>query len=39
MSDLITTLHPQGDNSVNLYPNVKLENIIDGYVREIEAVT
>ena len=30
MSDLITTLHPQGDNSVNLYPNVKLENIIDG---------
>lgn len=30
MSDLITTLHPQDDNSVNLYPNVKLENIIDG---------
>lgn len=30
MSELITTLHPQGDNSVNLYPNVKLENIIDG---------
>lgn len=30
MSELITTLHPQDDNSVNLYPNVKLENIIDG---------
>lgn len=30
MSDLITTLHPQDDNSVNLYPNIKLENIIDG---------
>ena len=30
MSDLITTLHPQGDNSVNLYPNIKLENIVDG---------
>lgn len=30
MSDLITTLHPQDDNSVNLYPNVKLENIVDG---------
>lgn len=30
MSELITTLHPQDDNSVNLYPNVKLENIVDG---------
>lgn len=30
MSELITTLHPQDDNSVNLYPNIKLENIIDG---------
>ena len=30
MSELITTLHPQDDNSVNLYPNGKLENIIDG---------
>lgn len=29
MSDIITTLHPQGDNVTNLYPNVKLENIID----------
>lgn len=34
MSDLITTLHPQYDNSVNLYPNVKLENIIDGTVED-----
>ena len=29
MSDIITTLHPQGDNVTNLYPNVKLENIVD----------
>ncbi|MGM9544248.1 MAG: hypothetical protein ACI3T9_04630 [Romboutsia timonensis] len=29
MSEIITTLHPQGDNVTNLYPNVKLENIVD----------
>lgn len=30
MSELITTLHPHDDNSVDIYPNIKLENIIDG---------
>ena len=29
MSEIITTLHPQGDISVDIYPNIKLENIID----------
>ena len=27
MSDIITTLHPENDADVNLYPNVKKENI------------
>lgn len=27
MSDIITTLHPENDESVNLYPNIKKENI------------
>lgn len=27
MSDIITTLHPENDESTNLYPNVKKENI------------
>lgn len=29
MSDIITTLHPENDESVNLYPNIKKENIPD----------
>lgn len=27
MSDIITTLHKKGDNTVNVYPNIKNENI------------
>ena len=27
MSDIITTLHPENDENINLYPNVKKENI------------
>ena len=27
MTDFITTLHPENDSSVNLYPNIKKENI------------
>lgn len=27
MSDIITTLHPENDESTNLYPNIKKENI------------
>ena len=27
MSDIITTLHPENDESINLYPNVKQANI------------
>lgn len=27
MSDIITTLHPQNDEDINLYPNIKKENI------------
>lgn len=29
MSDLIKTLHKKGDNTVNVYPNIKSENIPD----------
>ena len=27
MSDIITTLHPENDENINLYPNIKKENI------------
>lgn len=27
MSDIITTLHKKGDNTINVYPNIKNENI------------
>lgn len=29
MSDIITTLHPENDGNINLYPNIKKENIPD----------
>lgn len=29
MSDVITTLHKKGDNTVNVYPNIKSDNIPD----------
>ena len=29
MADIITTLHPEGDQGTNLYPNVKKDNIPD----------
>lgn len=32
MSDKIGTLHPKGDPSVNIYPNIKSENIPDSSV-------
>ena len=32
MSDLIKTLHKKGDNTVNVYPNIKSENIPDGAI-------
>lgn len=32
MSDIITTLHPENDESVNLYPNIKKENIPNGVI-------
>lgn len=34
MSDIITTLHPENDESINLYPNIKKENIPNGSVDE-----
>ena len=34
MSDIITTLHPENDESVNLYPNIKKENIPSGSIDE-----
>lgn len=34
MSDKITTLHPYDDDSTNVYPNIKSENIPDGSVTE-----
>ena len=27
MNEIITTLHPENDENINLYPNIKLENI------------
>ena len=27
MSDIITTLHPENDETINLYPNIKKENV------------
>lgn len=32
MSDIIATLHPENDESSNLYPNIKKENIPDGSI-------
>ena len=32
MSDLIKTLHKKGDNTVNVYPNIKSENIPDNAI-------
>lgn len=32
MSDIITTLHPENDETVNLYPNIKKDNIPDGSI-------
>lgn len=29
MADVITTLHPEGAQEDNLYPNVRLENVVD----------
>lgn len=32
MADKITTLHPVGSPEVNIYPNIKTENIPDGSI-------
>lgn len=32
MSDKIDTLHPKGDPSVNIYPNIKADNIPDSSI-------
>ena len=32
MSEIITTLHPDNDETVNLYPNIKKENIPNGSI-------
>lgn len=34
MSEIITTLHPDNDEEVNLYPNIKKENIPNGSIDE-----
>lgn len=38
MSEIVTTLHPQGDTSVDIYPNIKLENIIDTTPADVNKV-
>lgn len=32
MADVITTLHPENDNTIDLYPNIKKENIPNGAI-------
>ena len=34
MSDIITTLHPENDETINLYPNIKKENIPSAAIDE-----